>query len=144
FKVQTTLGQNDGILAINGGRIRYANIEFGACTRAHVSARQRGAAVSYGNTSITGGALIHWNASGSGYLYDAGNTITLVGTPVFSNAFVQADGANLAVNNNTFSGAATGKRYTVQMNAVCGVNGGGANYLPGNVDGTTASGGQYA
>jgi hypothetical protein len=47
------------------------------------------------------------------------------------------------INGNTYSGAATGKRYAVATNAVLNTNGGGANYFPGDVAGTTATGGQY-
>lgn len=144
FKLQTSSG--DCILSTNGSLVRYNAINFGTCARAHVSARSQGAAVAFGATSITGGALIHWNASDLGHIYDAGFTITLTGTPAFTNAFVQiSSGAVVKVNNNTFSGAATGPRYNVITNAVCDVNGGGSTYLPGNAaHGTpTATGGQY-
>lgn len=143
FKLQTT-SSGDCILSTNKATVRYAFIDFGTCARAHVSARQQASAVVYGNTTISGGALIHWNGQQLGYIFDAGFTITLTGTPAFANSFVQAsDGAVLAVNNNTFSGSATGKRYSVATNAVVGVNGGGASYLPGDSAGTTATGGQY-
>jgi hypothetical protein len=41
------------------------------------------------------------------------------------------------------SGGATGKRYVAELNGVINTFGGGANYFPGNVAGTTATGGQY-
>jgi hypothetical protein len=47
------------------------------------------------------------------------------------------------VNGITFTGAATGQRYDIRENSVCNVAGGGATYLPGDVAGATATGGQY-
>ncbi|MDH7791872.1 hypothetical protein QBD00_002784 [Ochrobactrum sp. AN78] len=41
------------------------------------------------------------------------------------------------------TGSATGKRYTVYANGTIGTSGSGANYFPGSVAGTVASGGQY-
>lgn len=67
------------------------------------------------------------------------------GTPAFSAATVQAQtGASIAIVNGTPSGAATGKRYDVSLNAVLFTNGGGASFIPGNSAGSTATGGQYA
>lgn len=44
----------------------------------------------------------------------------------------------------TFTNAATGKRYRAEENGIVSTLGGGANFLPGNVAGTTASGGKYS
>jgi hypothetical protein len=43
----------------------------------------------------------------------------------------------------TFSGNATGARYSALLNGVLYTGGGGANYFPGNAAGSTGSGGQY-
>jgi len=37
----------------------------------------------------------------------------------------------------------TAKRYDIRAGSVCNTRGGGSNFLPGNVAGTTAAGGQY-
>jgi hypothetical protein len=77
------------------------------------------------------------------------HTITLTGTPGYSTSgggFVYCDRTSLVsivTGNTTFSGSATGKRYNVQSNGVIFTGGGGATYFPGNVAGTTATGGQY-
>lgn len=94
-------------------------------------------------TISAGGAVHYWPAS-NGVISASGLTITLTGTPPFSAAFAYATSmGNLSVFGNTFVGAATGKRYHADSNAVIFTDGGGANYLPGNVAGETASGGQY-
>lgn len=144
FKLQTTTS-GSGIFVTNFANIKYKAIDFGACATSHVRVSNYGAAVAYGNTSITGDALIHWFLDSGGFILDAGFTITLVGTRGFSNSFLQAGGGSVAkVNGNTFSGSATGTRYAVIMNSICDVNGAGASYLPGNATGSTATGGQYA
>jgi hypothetical protein len=43
----------------------------------------------------------------------------------------------------TNGGTVTGQRYNVAANGVIFTNGGGANYLPGNAAGASATGGQY-
>jgi hypothetical protein len=43
----------------------------------------------------------------------------------------------------TFSGAGTGKRYSVNENSVIETGGSGASYFPGDVAGSAANGGQY-
>lgn len=71
-------------------------------------------------------------------------TVTLTGTPAFSQSYVFADDTSLIrATSMTFSGSATGKRYDVATNGVINTNGGGATYFPGSVAGTTATGGQY-
>lgn len=73
-----------------------------------------------------------------------GSTITLTGTPNFSSSFVGVDRGSVAtVYGLTFSGSATGVRYTIASNAIVFVNSAGANYLPGNAAGTITTGGQY-
>ena len=43
----------------------------------------------------------------------------------------------------TFIGTATGMRYSAGYSGIINTAGGGANYFPGTVAGTTAAGGQY-
>jgi hypothetical protein len=73
--------------------------------------------------------------------------LTVIGTPAWGGAFVEVSGANMFVAligfNVTFVGSATGVRYSVSGNGVINTNGGGANALPGDVAGSTATGGQY-
>ena len=95
---------------------------------------------------ISGNATAHILAEESGSSARGElRTITLVGTPAFSLAFAVAqDCASVVVPSMTFTGAATGSRYSVRGNAVIQTNGAGLTYLPGNAVGTTASGGEYA
>lgn len=144
FKLQCGTGRN-GIEAMGGSSVQYGEIDFGACGTAHLYATNGSTLTAIQSTAISGGALIHWFISAASKLTDAGWTITLVGTPAFSNAFIQTDSCSVcAVNNNTFVGSATGVRYTVAANAVVGVNGAGTSYLPGSAAGSVSTGGLYA
>lgn len=71
-------------------------------------------------------------------------TITLTGTPGFaSGGFAWATtGSSMFINNNTFSGSATGVRYLVEQNSVL-LAGGVSTYLPGDTAGVVQTGGQY-
>jgi hypothetical protein len=125
--------------------IRLYNMNFGACTYEHMWALQGALIDNLTNWTISGGASSHANSSGQGYISAGSLTVTLSGTPAFSNAFASADmGGVIIMQYVTFTGSATGKRYNVTLNAVVNTAGGGATYLPGNVSGTTATGGQYA
>jgi hypothetical protein len=69
--------------------------------------------------------------------------VALTGSPNFSGAFVYAGDGYIDAPNNTFSGAATGKRYDSQLNGVIYTRGASTSYFPGSVAGTTATGAQY-
>jgi hypothetical protein len=91
-------------------------------------------------------------ASAGSALNVNGGTIALnnnltVGTPTYSGAFATASNTGAILRASTaptISGSATGTRYSASMNGIIQTNGAGANYFPGTVAGTTATGGQYA
>jgi hypothetical protein len=100
-----------------------------------------------GNLSITSNAGCSWivasfasietlNLSGT-------ITITLTGTPGWNTAFActQYPSAIVINTTTTFSGAATGVRYSAGINANINTGGGGANFFPGNAAGV--GGGVY-
>jgi hypothetical protein len=97
-----------------------------------------------GSYSISGSATTHWFASAGGSIAVEGVTITLTGTPAYSGAFANISNVGVAfVDSNTFSGSATGTRYTVAGNGVLYTGGASTTYLPGNAAGSTSTGGQY-
>ena len=121
------------------------NMEFGSTSGYHFVSQHHGMVALEANYTISGGATAHWNALNLGYVLTSPNlTITLTGTPNFTSAFaVTSMNANIQFSNLTFSGSATGVRYSVITNAVINANGAGASALPGNSAGSTATGGQY-
>lgn len=144
LKIQTTTSGN-GVLISSGGFVTIGSgVVFGACATSHIN-NTSGQLGCSGNYSIVGSAPVHWKNGDGATTVINGVTITLTGTPAFSSAFAQSYNSSiLNVGSITFSGAATGTRYSASMNGVINVNGGGATYLPGSVAGSVATGGQYA
>jgi hypothetical protein len=139
---------SDGQYCLNSqqnSRISFDTIEFGASpVGGHMNQSLGGLIVVGGNYSIVGGGGTHVNLSGNSQGSITAVVINLTGTPNFTVAFAQISlGSALDINGNTFNGSATGKRYSAQANGVIYTNGAGPNYLPGDVAGATATGGQY-
>lgn len=145
MKLQTTTG-GACINCAGPARVLYGNLNFGAVATNHILARYGGLVECIANYTISGGGGRHWIATGSGacIVFSSATTITLSGTPAFSAQFCLAQiNATMIVNLVTFSGSATGVRYSAILNGVIYTNGGGANFIPGNSAGSTATGGQY-
>lgn len=123
-----------------------AGMEFGAFASGyHLYADNYGGIVMLTNYTINGAAAYHYFITRSGIIFlgSAGGTITVSGTPAFTTFAQVSDLGELFCESNTFSGSATGTRYSVTINGVIDTPGGGASYFPGNVAGSTATGGQY-
>jgi hypothetical protein len=128
-----------------GSSIIGANCRFDFCASFHMFANHGAQIRMSDNYTIIGNATAHFRPAAGGIIsFDTGVICTLTGTPAFSVAFAAATINATLDASVTFSGAATGSRYSSTLNAVINVNGGGANYLPGNSAGSTATGGQYA
>jgi hypothetical protein len=121
-------------------------VTFGATVGRHVWSAGNGQIINLPNNyTISGGAVAHLYASiTGGSMYLSAATVTLTGTPAFSTSFsLTQDGGVVQSFGTTFSGAATGARYSSQANGVIDTFGGGANYFPGNSAGVTGNGGVY-
>lgn len=134
-----------GIRAIRGGGIFYNSIDFGSCSTYHIEATNGGWLQSTGSYAISGSSPKHITCTVLSRVVLAGGTITLTGTPAFSDAFVRCTAVSaVQVQTSVFSGSATGARYRVESNAVVDTGGAGATYLPGNASGTVDATGVYA
>jgi hypothetical protein len=147
FEVRTTtLGQ--GVRAESTGFVTLSTaMRFGAVANSQIYAETNSVIFSRSAYTVAGSAQCHEEAVTSGVLDLAGITITTSGTPAFSTAWARSSRSGAIQNqSNTYSGTgATGKRYDAQENGVIFTNSGGsATYLPGDVNGTTATGGQYS
>lgn len=146
FKIQTSAVS--GISAQTGGQIKnLGGIEFGACSFAHWDARDQG--IIYGDYGtgayrISGGTQAHFYAATGGQHSIRATTITLTGTPAFSLGFAYLESLSIGqFDGLTFSGSATGPRYSLTTNSVIQTYGAGASYFPGNSAGSIGTGGQY-
>lgn len=143
---------NNDIIFINGNgatTFEYGNINFAGGSGSFHVAIARGRVYPVASYTISGG--------GAGHLYFANHayarfrdfgliTVTLTGTPNFTTAFCFMAAFSLfegGTDKYAFSGSATGQRYDVRLSAIADSVGGGANYFPGNIAGTTTTLGQY-
>jgi len=143
FKVLST---SAGISASGGAIININGLmEYGTCSTMHIIALAGAQIYITANYKISGASNNHLYSGTGGLIEYNTLTITITGTPAFSTAFAAVDSTGMIRNwSCTFSGAATGKRYSASLNGVINTFGGGATYFPGNAAGTTPTGGQYA
>lgn len=135
--------QGYGILSQTAGTVSLANCAFGACSTGQIFSSQGGNVGVTGPASFTGSTPFSLGVGVGSLLSISGTTITVTGLNV-SSAFAVAFGpAQISAIGNTFSGSATGPRYTATQNGVINTNGAGSTYLPGSTSGSTSTGGQY-
>lgn len=129
--------------ALAGGVLEVIGTTFGVNLFAGIAA-EGGIVLMAGDYTITAGGYTHLLIEAGGF-YRAvfSGTITLTGTPAFSQFAQCATAAVTRVQGVTFAGGATGLRFNAELNGVIATAGAGAGYLPGDADGTTATGGQY-
>lgn len=118
-----------------------SNVTFGAMPGGtHIQCQQ--GQVQLTNYTISGSATQHFVAAG-GYIQLLG-VGTVTGSPSFTTfATSQNLGSIIGSATASYSGSATGTRYSCIMNGVINTLGAGASFFPGSVAGSTANGGQY-
>jgi hypothetical protein len=146
-KLKHAGSQKSLIVSYAGSIVEIRNIDCGSATNAQLQTDTGGminVQDTYGYT-ISGGATHHMQALRGGILKMNGltiaDTVTITGTPAFSTAFAAATIGGIIRGANTYSGSATGKKFTADLNGVIAL---GGVTLPGDVAGTTATGGTCA
>lgn len=137
------LNASNGSIGIGPGII------FGACNVGHMVA-SFGGLITATNVpyTIAAAAPLHMACQDNGIINVDGSqiggvTITVTGSPNFSNAFAQAvSSGSINVLGVTFSGSATGIKFNAALNGVINNFGGGGSGFPGSVAGVTSQGGQ--
>jgi hypothetical protein len=115
--VKITATSGDAIHVEQGSQVTYRNVNFGAASGAQVSVYSGGRAFADGNYTISGAAAYHVFARGPSPIDISGQTVTVSGTPAFGTAFALAqNGGAIRVVGNTFTGSATGVRYSAITN----------------------------
>jgi hypothetical protein len=143
-KLQTTT-TGFAINMNNGSVLGIANINFGAVPTnySHMIVQGNSVLTIEGNYTISGGASggRHWYASQMGLIQVVGSwTVTLSGTPGFGIVALCDRMSYMMLAGLTYSGSATGTRYSALQNSIIYTN---AGTLPGDVAGSTGTGGQY-
>ncbi len=130
-------------VAADGSSVNLGNIVFGSAV-IHVQSTNYAFVSFVSDYSIAGSAATHLNATVAGIINCISMTVTINGTPAFSSAFVAAfANCYVRVSGNTYSGSATGTRYSISANSVVFTSGAPSTYLPGDAAGATNTGGQY-
>lgn len=134
-----------GIRHTAEGELDYGNIDFGACAINHIRCDGPGSYIQcISSYAITGASLTHYTADLGGVIRVNSVTVTTTGTPAFGAAFATCSrSAAVQAALITFTGGATGPRYSIDSNGVIYTGLSGETYFPGNALGVVASGGQY-
>lgn len=135
------LGTGSFFQVTAGCRLTYNKLRFGEAGRYHFEVIG-GAAVGDNNASVEvfGGAVAHAFVGTLGSFLTTNETVTLTGTPVFTNAYYYCvQNSIYAAWNPTWVGTISGKEYTLDTGAILGRGAAGA--VPGSTTGTTANGG---
>lgn len=142
MKLQTSTS-GDCLSLIGSGVITFGNVAFGACAGTHAIVGVGCFMQANANYTINGSASTHLGAFDAGQIRTQSITVTLSGSPAFSNAFaISGRAGSILANGISYSGSATGKRYDVSLNGII-LTAGGANHFPGSIAGVSATGGQY-
>jgi hypothetical protein len=141
FKVQTTTS-GLGLLILDGAAAEYLNVVLGSISSGVALYVSSGATVlQTGPLTIAASMGTPLYVEKGASLELSGQLITLSGTPAFTQ-FVQATRAGIVIcAGNTYTGTATGKQYSVDLNSVLVTFGG---TLPGNAAGTSGTGAQVS
>ena len=136
------------IYATLNSTVQCSNMIFGATGTgaAQLYATRKAVIQPYGANGyiINGSAGYHCQLDAGGVFYPVGIPIKIIGSQTFT-TFIDCAGVSIVyIYSNTWTtGSVTGKKFNIVTNGVINTVGGGLNYLPGNVAGTSGSGGQY-
>lgn len=138
----------NGLSSLHGAKIFASAVTFGLITGIGLNALEDGNIEIAGNCKISGSMAVFASATTGGQILlstpTTSVTITLTGTPAFSGAFAEtSDFGLISAPHNTFTGSATGVRYTVGAGGGINTGGGGASYFPGSSAGSVMSPGYY-
>jgi hypothetical protein len=138
-------------LYIYGASVNLRNVTYGSCGAVQISGHDGAYITINPPYSITGGAFSHWRSTTNSLIHVQAGVITLTGTPAFSGDFADVnDGGVLQVETSatvSFSGGATGKRWTI-FGAGGAIDTGGTfaadqNFFPGNAAGVALGFGSF-
>lgn len=153
FRLQssgTSPPQGCGVRAVNGGTVGIGVMEYGTCALGCVSSSGGSVAMVADNFSVIANGYSLFNTDHNGVLIIGKGgppmTITLVGTPNFSQATVvswRGGDVSFGAGPITFAGGATGIRFNADNCGIVSTGTGTPNtYIPGSSPGTTTNGGQ--
>ena len=143
FQLKATAGTVHGIFA-SGGWIKFGAIDFSTGLSAQLKSNVDGLLSAISAYTVSGAAAYHINVTARG-TFTSGQTCTLTGTLNFSSDFAFFDQISYGgLTSASFTGGTiTGKRYESNNNSFIHTGTADVNFFPGDVAGTTATGGLY-
>lgn len=144
-----TIATNHSVLAVSSGSsITLQNVSWGTATSNVQSLllTSAGGSAIVGSGCIFGGSA-NWMLLAQCAVITLTSNITITNNPSFSTATASAIMNGTIITSSpglSISGSAVGIRYNASLNGVINTSGGGANFFPGSIAGSTSSGGQYA
>lgn len=142
--IGTTVTGHALIANVPGAQITVGSgVEFKACAQRAMRVTSGARILCIANFTISGGGLAAVSASTCGSIGFFTITITLTGTPAFSVGFAQTDSGGIVSTQGstvTFSGSATGPRYSFSAGGILVTGGGGTSYFPGSSVGSGVNG----
>lgn len=145
FSYMKFAGAGGGIRGTGGGgSITFGNVDFGAMNSEHIAAPQGCLVLATGPYQISGGAYAHASAYDAAQVRVQNVAVTILNSPAFAAGFALGTrGGIVLITGVTFTGAATGKKYSADLGGGV-LTFAGADYLPGNSAGTVTAPGWYA
>ncbi|WP_291167030.1 DUF2793 domain-containing protein [Hyphomicrobium sp.] len=141
--MQTTTS-GSGIWMQMAGLVQFGTVIFGACATYCLNATAPGAKIQCtGAFTIAGNTGAFAVAADGSQIQCESTTITLTGTLAISMFVLATRLGGILMRALTFSGSATGLRYSATLNGTIETGGGGASYFPGSSAGSVATGAQY-
>lgn len=139
-----TSGSGSCLNATTGGVITHGSVVFGTCAGFHKQATDGGMIFNSGDYTINGGAVAHIHVTTNGYILTGSATVTLTGTPAFSQFFC---GVSFAIAQFSagvvWAGSATGKRFSAHNGGAIRPFTSDRDWLPGDTAGDAYGGGSY-
>ena len=129
-------------------RVNFEDITTNANLGIHISSLYGGFVDFQDDYSVSGSAVYHIFLSGQSqarfYKFNATINVTVSNNPNFGGAFIDCNSqSSCSVEPTTFTGSATGKRYSLRVQSSIITNGQGQDLFPGNVAGTADASSVY-
>ena len=146
-RMANTTAWQTGISCSRNGIVLLGAVDFGPITGAsadHMMAETGGVIILQESYTISGSSRRHWAAGAGGKIIGTNTAIAVSGAPVFETFALLTSGSLVEIWGVSLTGSATGRRYALSTGSILNLYGRPADYLPGNVAGTVATGGIYA
>lgn len=142
--LRLTSASSSQVLVSAGSICTVSDIELSAAAGNYQLFANGGTITVTGAVHIDGGGAGFALAQTGGYVSVVNASFALIGTVPYAVFMTVRDVSRAVFFNTSFSGSATGSRYSAELNGTINTYGAGESFLPGNAAGTKATGGQYA